>query len=175
MPTSFTDITFQLYFSHGFIIYFLVYKFCYITNRKVYILISILLLGMVTVNLGRKARAQQILLEKGVPKAISEKEFLVPSQRSERKYIVNNFFGWACECLDFRSGHKYCKHILAVKIWLKSDSKKNIEYQEETIEKEICVKCKSTNLVKNGKKRTKIEIKQRFKCKDCAEVLHFSI
>lgn len=38
---------------------------------------------------------------------------------------------------------------------------------DEELQEERCVYCKSVNVVKNGSRKTKTDIKQRYRCKDC--------
>ncbi|MGC9058599.1 MAG: hypothetical protein ACP5IJ_02100 [Candidatus Nanoarchaeia archaeon] len=78
--------------------------------------------------------------------------------------------GWNCECLDFQNRHDDCKHIHAIKLWIKLRAKPEIEEFEIDTNEEKCVYCSSLNIVKNDSRKTAIENKQRFKCKDCGKV-----
>ncbi len=49
-------------------------------------------------------------------------------------------------------------------------AKPEIEEFEIDTNEEKCVYCSSLNIVKNDSRKTAIENKQRFKCKDCGKV-----
>lgn len=53
-------------------------------------------------SLSRKIRGYAVLAKGDMPIAVSEEEFLVPFQSSDKKYKVTNISGWNCECPDFR-------------------------------------------------------------------------
>ena len=118
-------------------------------------------------SLSRKIRGYAILAKGDMPIVVSEEEFLIPSQSSEKKYKVTNISGWNCECQDFQNRHSDCKHIHAIKLWIKLRAKPEIEDLEIDTNEERCIYCNSLNIVKNGSRKTAIENKQRFKCKDC--------
>ena len=120
-------------------------------------------------SLSRKIRGYAILAKGDMPIAISEEEFLVPSQSSDKNYKVTNISGWNCECPDFQNRHADCKHIHAIKLWIKLRAKPEIEELEIDTNEEKCVYCNSLNIVRNGSRKTAIENKQRFKCKDCGK------
>lgn len=111
------------------------------------------------------------IISKGIsPKALDNDTWLIPSQSSNEKYLVrNNGFGYTCECPDFTYRHVDCKHINAVKFWLKLKEKikqqETIEVQEELANR--CVYCYSENIIKKDKRQTSIGLKQRYLCKDC--------
>ena len=120
-------------------------------------------------SLSRKIRGYAILAKGDMPIAVSEEEFLIPSQSSDKKYKVTNISGWNCECQDFQNRHSDCKHIHAIKLWIKLRAKPEIEELEIDTNEEKCICCNSLNIVKNGSRKTAIENKQRFKCKDCSK------
>lgn len=79
---------------------------------------------------------------------------------------------WTCNCVDFVYRHQLCKHIFAVG-YLKQLKKKivsqnvvqsSIPTLDESI---VCQKCKSSNIVKNGKRNNESGTIQRYLCRDC--------
>lgn len=125
----------------------------------------------------RRIRGYSILAKGDKPIVVSNEEFLVPSQSSNKKYKVTNINGWSCECIDFqqrcKEGGLKCKHIMAIEFWIKirnSQDDKITEFFEDLAENEKkCPECKSQNIVNNGKRKTKFGIRQRFKCKECGK------
>lgn len=79
---------------------------------------------------------------------------------------------WTCNCVDFLYRQQSCKHIFAVG-YLKQLKKKIVSHPVvqssiPTISEEIiCQKCKSSNVVKNGKRHNESGIIQRYLCRDC--------
>ena len=125
----------------------------------------------------RRIRGYSILAKGDKPIAVNEEEFLVPSQSSNKKYKVTNINGWTCECPDFQKRCKEnglkCKHIMAIEFWNKirnSQDEKIMEFFEDlnlSEDEKKCPNCKSKSIVSNGKRKTKIGIRQRYSCKDC--------
>ncbi len=79
---------------------------------------------------------------------------------------------WTCNCTDFLYRHQSCKHIYAVG-YLKQLKKKIVSQDVAqssipSINNEIiCQKCKSCNIVKNGKRHNTSGLLQRYLCRDC--------
>jgi len=122
----------------------------------------------------RKIRGYSILAKGDDPIQIGKNKFKIPSQSHEGYYIVTKGYRvWTCTCPDHKFRKVECKHICAVKFWLKLKDK----LKEETIFKtnvkvtnEIkCPYCSSTNYIKKGVRKTKHGIKQRYQCKDCGK------
>ncbi|KHO51716.1 MAG: hypothetical protein QT08_C0022G0027 [archaeon GW2011_AR17] len=90
-------------------------------------------------SLSRKIRGYAILAKGDMPIAVSEEEFLIPSQSSDKKYKVTNISGWNCECQDFQNRHSDCKHIHAIKLWIKLRAKPEIEELEIDTNEEKCI------------------------------------
>ena len=65
----------------------------------------------------REQRAKQILA-KGNPEMLEDNSYLVPSQFSDKKYLVTFQDTYSCNCLDFvkrcRGKGLYCKHIKTI-------------------------------------------------------------
>jgi len=78
---------------------------------------------------------------------------------------------WTCNCLDFIYRQTTCKHLYAVTLW-KHHQKKVVTQDVlppiPSISNEIvCQKCKSSNIVKNGKRHNESGTIQRYLCHDC--------
>lgn len=118
----------------------------------------------------KQIREYSILAKGNNPIMLSKETFLVPSQSSNKKYKVTHLDGWSCECKDFKYRKQTCKHIYAIQFWLKLREKidSNTIMEIENTDKESkCIYCKSPNIVRNGSRKTKSEIRQRYLCKDC--------
>ena len=126
----------------------------------------------------REQRAKEILA-KGNPELLDDNSYLVPSQYSNKKYLVTFFDSYSCNCKDFELRCKgkglYCKHIKAILLFeklknkyeLKPEVEQEIKFIIDTPKKDICPNCNSEDLIKSGKRKTQIGIKQRYECKKC--------
>ena len=104
------------------------------------------------------------------PKIIGKETFIVPSQSDrEKRYTVTHNGEWRCNCPDFQKTGLMCKHIQSVQIFLKLREKEDIlEIKTELETNEIrCDRCNSINVIKRGKRKTKVGIRQRYECKEC--------
>lgn len=126
----------------------------------------------------RRIRGYSILAKGDKPTIVDKENFLVPSQSSDKKYKVTNLSGWTCDCPDFHKRCKdkglKCKHILAIEFFLKLRNSKEEDVLDffndiEVDNEDKCPECKSKNIVSNGKRKTKVGIRQRYKCKDCSK------
>ena len=107
-------------------------------------------------------------------KKITKNHYTVESQNSDNTYNVKKLPKsdvWTCECNDFhfrlrKSDDKHCKHIKSC-IFLTN----SIETQnkiEKTDRPKICLKCYSTEIIKNGFRKLKDETKRQcYACKTC--------
>lgn len=121
-------------------------------------------------NEARTIRGYAIISKGVTPTILDNDSWLIPSQSTNEKYLVrNNGFGYTCECQDFLKRRIDCKHIHALKFWLKLKEKirqkETIEIKEELSNR--CVYCYSENIIKKDKRETSVGLKQRFLCKDC--------
>jgi len=122
----------------------------------------------------RNERAKAIL-QKGNPEILEDNSYLVPSQFSNKKYLVTFFDSYSCNCPDFQKRCKgkglYCKHIKTILLFKKlkeqTETTKDIKLIIDTPQKSLCPECQSENLIKSGKRKTQLGIKQRYKCRDC--------
>ncbi len=126
----------------------------------------------------REERAKEIL-QKGNPEQFDDNSYLVPSQfDSNKKYHVTYFDSYFCNCPDFIKRCKgkglYCKHIKAILLFKKlknrydtEDLSQEVELIIDTPKKYLCLYCNSKDIIKSGKRKTQIGIKQRYECKKC--------
>jgi len=117
----------------------------------------------------REIRGLAILSKGDTPLMVNEREWLVPSQSTEKKYKVQQAELWTCDCPDFQNRKQACKHILATQFFLKMKNKAELEdfSIEEEFNKQECPYCNSEKIVKNGARKTIAGLRQRFKCLDC--------
>ena len=122
----------------------------------------------------RELRAKEILMV-GKPRILSEEEFIVPASDGKHNYRVLHLDAWSCECLDFKERCQkigiYCKHIKAMQQFLRL---KNNQIEEDfsvegIIEEDkiICAYCKSANITKQGFRKNKNSVKQKYLCGAC--------
>lgn len=117
----------------------------------------------------REIRAYSILAKGDEPRVIDNETFLIPSQNGNGRYKVIHHDSWTCECPDFKYRRVECKHIKAVKFWLKLRNKIEIDDLDinEVVDKEHCIHCNSVNVIKKGLRKTKYGKRQKYLCKDC--------
>ena len=120
----------------------------------------------------REIRGYSILARGDTPTIIDKEHFLVPSQSdSSKRYKVTKEEAWSCDCLDFQNRKEECKHIKAIKFFLKLRNIQDTDVLEITEkiteEKTVCPYCKSDNIIKRGIRKTATEQKQRYFCKAC--------
>lgn len=120
----------------------------------------------------RKIRGYSILAKGDVPTIVDEENFFVPSQSDKSKrYRVTHLEGWTCECPDYTQRKIECKHIQAIRIFLKvrgSQDAAILELKEELNKEAVnCSFCGSDEVMKRGKRKTATGTKQRYKCKSC--------
>jgi len=117
----------------------------------------------------REQRALGIVAEADeMIKWITPSSWGVKSKSGDFWYLVNKEpSGWKCNCPDFVYRKIKCKHILAVKYWLRMKrelpKKSEITQPKEEVR---CRFCNSTNVVKHGFRKAKVRV-QRYRCKDC--------
>jgi len=122
----------------------------------------------------RKIRGYSILAKGDDPIQIGENKYKIPSQSDNGYYIVTKGYKvWNCTCPDCRYRKVECKHINAVKFWLKLKDKLKEETTFTTdiqVSNEIkCPYCSSTNFVKDGMRKNKHGDKQIYRCKECGK------
>jgi len=127
----------------------------------------------------REERAKHLLQQKQ-PEMLNENTYLVPSQfDSTKKYKVTHLDSYSCECEDFKQrcvgSGMYCKHIKAILLFekvknaiaLPSGVNEELGLIADAPVKEECPYCHSSSLIKRGVRKTSVEEKQRYSCKEC--------
>lgn len=120
----------------------------------------------------REMRAQAMLGNGFEPHMVQDNIFNVPSQSSSKYYtVINHGDFWTCSCPDFTYRNVICKHIIAIRIW--TDMRESVQ-QLDAIEITmplhdgvVCKYCDSDHVVKNGTRRNKYGVKNRYLCKAC--------
>jgi transposase-like protein len=117
----------------------------------------------------RKARSLDMLKSGVEPVNDGHNEYWIPSQTDKtKKYKITIKNGWySCECPDNKEGN-LCKHILFLKTYFA------IRFKAQEIKSQIsishpCPTCNSSNLQKDGSRKTLIGKKQRWLCQDCGK------
>jgi transposase-like protein len=132
----------------------------------------------------RQVRGLAIVSMGSQIKRINKLHYRVKSQLDDSKwYEVEKKYGhnlggrqegeWICTCPDFRFRHLVCKHVYAV--GFSKELRKRIVSQDvvgsiqvpsinESIE---CIKCKSEQIVKDGRRHNKSGLIQKHLCRDC--------
>lgn len=135
-------------------------------------------------DISRMLRGQAIVNNGISPTVLSKDTYQVPSQSEENvvyKVVSNSTrqSGWSCECPDHQYRGVDCKHIHAVKFWLKLKetlkAKQEVEVRKiqahiesyKVPEATICLYCGSDNVIKHGHRETKVGTKTRILCYNC--------
>lgn len=138
----------------------------------------------ITTNDPRFLRGQN-MIENGIePTVLSEGVFNVPSQTNGEVYtVMKTIDGWTCSCPDHYYRWVTCKHIYSVLFWLElrekmyhpeSDMMKSLEVPEAIETPEGCIYCHSSDIVKNGSRKTKMGCKTRYLCHTCGRSFSFA-
>lgn len=97
---------------------------------------------------------------------IPNNKYTVQSQsKPENYYTVHHYEDnkWVCTCMHHQATKRDCIHILSVKF------QQSLRDTNDTVFKTSikCEKCNSTNIVKNGKRKNKSGVINRYLCKEC--------
>lgn len=124
--------------------------------------------------LAREKKGVNIAVSGDSIKRLSKNQYKVKSQTSDGWYNVSKAQDadvWSCSCPDFsyrlvKMQDKRCKHILGVQTLNRTfETESKIEQVSRL---KVCPRCYSTEVVKNGFRTVKGEMKrQRFKCWRC--------
>lgn len=136
-----------------------------------------------TEELQRQVRGMEIISINHPIKRINKLNYKIRSQSNEkiwynvRKEYGHNLGGrqdgqWTCSCPDYIFRHIQCKHICAIlfskKLRTKIISQDAVQPlvigSTDNIE---CIKCKSENIVKDGKRHNKKGLSQKYLCREC--------
>jgi transposase-like protein len=133
---------------------------------------------MLTTN-ARMIRGYAIIAKGDDPQKVGKDEYKIPSQSGEGHYLVKKGYRvWSCTCPDHTFRNVDCKHINAVRFWLKLKDKLVEEVKERLIfrtekTETKCPYCSSMGIVRDGVRKNKGDPKQVFFCKECKK--RFSI
>jgi len=97
---------------------------------------------------------------------IPNNKYTVQSQSNPENYYTIYHYEdnkWSCTCNHHQQAKRDCIHILAVKFQNSLKENKDGIIQD----KPICEKCNSTNIVKNGRRKNKSGVINRYLCKEC--------
>ncbi len=124
--------------------------------------------------MNRKQKATQIFSKTNSIRKISKNHYAVESQNSDAIYNIRKLPKadvWTCECKDFhfrlrKLDDKHCKHI---KSCILLQDSINIENKiEQVLQPQVCPKCHSSSIVKNGYRKLKNGIqRQKHRCNQC--------
>ena len=97
---------------------------------------------------------------------IPNNKYTVQSQSNPENYYTVYHYEenkWICTCMHHLATKRNCIHILSVKF------QQSLQQTKDTLlEHNItCDKCNSTNIVKNGKRKNKSGVINRYLCKEC--------
>ena len=122
----------------------------------------------------REIRGFLIAVKGSEVKRINASTYRVRSQSDPNKWylvVKNEFNEWVCECPDFYYRRVVCKHIYAVRFSLRlrqtvseeSFATEGVKLTDEP----VCPSCGNMEVVKDGKRKNKRRVVQRFLCKAC--------
>jgi len=124
----------------------------------------------------REERGEAIAKLSSQIQRVDEQIYTVKSQSGNGEYCVTKVCGeWICECPDNKYRHVKCKHIFAVELsaLLRVNvAERKIEPIENLTE---CIHCGSSNLKRDGLRKNKTGIIQKFYCRDCHHYFTFNI
>ncbi|HQC25920.1 MAG TPA: DDE-type integrase/transposase/recombinase [Methanofastidiosum sp.] len=129
---------------------------------------------MVLTTNSRMIRGYAIIAKGDEPILVSSDEFKIHSQSGKGYYLVRHGYKvWTCNCPDHFYRGVECKHINAVKFWMKlkgileNKAKEKQVFKPHEDEETKCPFCSSAELIRKGTRKNKHGIKQLFKCKSC--------
>jgi transposase-like protein len=124
----------------------------------------------------REQRGEEIAKLDGQIKRIDESVYVVRSQSGHGEYTVClSENEWRCKCPDNKYRHVKCKHIFAVQFsnQIRKEVQANRVIQEVNVQN--CQYCGSSNLKKDGLRKNKSGIIQKFYCRDCHKYFTFNL
>ncbi len=120
----------------------------------------------------RQLRGLAILARGNQIKRIDASTYRVASQSGNGSYLVQRHgLTWNCECPDHVYRGMVCKHIHAVNFSLnlrQMVTSQNLGVVVSEEKPEVCASCGSSDLVKDGLRKNKNGVIQRFLCKSCS-------
>jgi transposase-like protein len=124
----------------------------------------------------REERGQEIAQLNGQVKRIDDFTYTVKSQSRMGEYIISKVDGeWICECPDNKYRHVKCKHIHAIEFSTKLRAEVKVRTISPIENLTECIYCGSSNLKKDGLRKNKSGIIQKFYCRNCHKYMTFNI
>jgi transposase-like protein len=119
----------------------------------------------------REMRGMEITEKPNQIQRLDERFYKVASQSGNGMYDVikarmNRTIGWVCDCPDFTHRQVKCKHIWAVEFSLKLREVVQARVIEE-VEVNVCLYCKSPQIVRDGLRHNKCGDLQKWNCYAC--------
>jgi transposase-like protein len=116
----------------------------------------------------REERGQAIAQFEGQIKRIDENIYTVKSQSHKGEYCVTKVCGeWLCQCPDNQYRKIKCKHIFAIEFSSQIRKEVQINRVIQEVNVQNCRYCGSSNIKKDGLRKNKSGIIQKFSCRDC--------
>jgi len=125
----------------------------------------------------REEKGLTIAQLKGQVNRIDDLTYTVKSQSGNGVYeIINSELGWLCSCPDHMYRGQKCKHIFAVEFSQKlRQTVQQVVATIKPIDAQACVRCNSSHIVKDAKRKTKYGEIQRWRCRDCGKRMTFNL
>jgi transposase-like protein len=124
----------------------------------------------------REERGEAIAKLVGQIKRIDDCTYTVKSQSNNGEYCISKVCGeWICECPDNKYRHVKCKHIFAVGISSQIRKEVQINRVIQEVNVKTCQYCGSSNLKKDGLRKNKAGMIQKFYCRDCRHYFTINI
>jgi putative transposase len=109
-------------------------------------------------------------------KRLDSYNYIVKSQANHGEYrVFKDGDCWRCECPDHVYRHVDCKHIFAVRFSLSMRAEVSVRRIEPIENLTECIYCGSSNLKKDGVRRNKSGVIQKFYCRDCHKYMTFNL
>lgn len=126
----------------------------------------------------REEKGLTIAQLNGQVKRIDERSYTVKSQSGNGEYqVLQSELGWICECPDHMYRDQKCKHVFAVEFSqkIREAVAKIVPTIIKPIEAQACVKCGSSHIVKDARRKTKHGEIQRWRCRSCGKRMTFNL
>ncbi len=124
----------------------------------------------------REERGEAIAKLEGQVKRIDDFTYTVKSQSGMGEYSISKVDGeWICECPDNKCRHVVCKHIHAVNFSQSLRAEVKVRTISPIVNLTECIHCGSSNLKKDGVRKNKSGVIQKFYCRDCHRYMTFNI
>jgi transposase-like protein len=124
----------------------------------------------------REERGEAITKLSNQIQRVDECLYLVKSQSGNGEYCITKVNGeWLCECPDNKYRHVKCKHIHAIEFSVSIRAEVAVRRIEPIENLTECVYCGSSNLKKDGIRKNKAGMIQKFYCRDCHRYFTFNV